>query len=281
MDERDAWIRQGRRLQPQVFVLDVDGTLLDSQHRVTDRTKAAVTACVSSGSDVVLASSRPPLALLPILHRLELEQATVIASQGAVIGETRRDGRFSVELRREIPLEVAHAIAARATALGITVNWFTTSGWYASIFDGYVRTESQVVGLRPQIRATDSIDEAPDKLMFMSDAGDLAERLSLPATVQAVESNPGYLEVTRLGVSKGSALETYCRTRRIAPSKVAAIGDGANDIEMFDLVGTSIAPANASSHVRRLATLTTRSNDEDGVAMAMEYLMGLSNLPPV
>lgn len=264
----------------RVAAIDVDGTLLDSRHRLSAASRAAIRAAREAGMRVVLASSRTPAAMWPILRELHLlAPAVFVASQGAVTGGYGNDGRLHVRKRNSIPLAEAHRVVQVATSLGLTANWFTCDQWTVSHVDEHVRHEASVVGLEPRLQDLSRISDPPDKLMFMV-GPDEPHRLAqlvgmLPGSVTTQLSNPTYLEVTNRGVDKGSTLQELCQAWNLSAEDVVAIGDGPNDLGMFGFAATSIAPANARQAVLAAATFVTSSNDDDGVALALNHILNL------
>lgn len=278
---------RGSPRSPRLVAVDVDGTLLTSDHRITGPTHEAVARIRATGSEVVLASSRPPLALEPILRRLGLVEPTAfIASQGAVTGTARMGGGLQIQHRDSMPLLAARAFVRETVAAGWTVSWFTTNTWFVSRLDDDVRREAEAVGLDPVVRDLTGVDDPPDKLMLMSVPLHLTASEvvgpDLAATLQALDSSPGYVEITRKGVDKSTALRRLCESGHVDASSVAVIGDGPNDLALFEFAGLSIATANARPEVLQAADFVTASNDDDGVAIALNALMGFpaeSRLP--
>jgi Cof subfamily protein (haloacid dehalogenase superfamily) len=272
---RTAMLEGGIRL----VAVDVDGTLLTSDHVVTARTVEAVQLASSCGVEVMLATSRGPCALQPVLrHAQPLSAAVFVASQGAVTGQYTDDGRLTVLERHPARLSDARQLVRHAAALGLVVHWFAAERWYVSGLDPTVEEESRTVGgVTPEVADLLSLEEPPDKLMVIAPTHDpsalraLAGRL--PTSLMAQASNPRFLEITRRGVDKGAALARLCRRKGLEPMTVAAIGDGPNDLAMLAYAGVSIAPANADSAVLERATFVTRSNDDNGVAYALEVLV--------
>lgn len=84
---------------------------------------------------------------------------------------------------------------------------------------------------------------------------------------------PGMLEVLPMGISKGKALAHVAQLHGFAMQSVLAMGDGENDISMLSSVGVAVAMGNASTTVQQAAAHTAPSNDEDGVAIAIERLL--------
>lgn len=268
---------RGRGVRPRLVVTDVDGTLLTSRHEVTSAAVDAVRRVRDSGVDVVLATSRPPLALLPILARLNLlEPAVFIGSQGAITGSFTAEGRLRVVERHPMPLDLARVAVAAAVDAGLAVSWYSGEEWLVSHLDDEVRREARVVGFEPTVADLDAQSIGPDKLLLIAPDESPA---TLPALVAAVPrglhaqtSNPTYLEITRADVDKASALRELCRVQGIPAEAVVAIGDGMNDLGMLTFAGTAVATANARPEVIAAAHFVTSTNDEDGVARALDAL---------
>lgn len=273
----DASTRSLLPVRPRLCVIDVDGTLLDSHHRVSDQTVAAVARARAGGIDVLLASSRGPRALWPILLALGLNHpAAFVGSQGAVTGSYTADGTLIISEQQPLPLPAARTIVLAALEVGLAVSWLKGPNWYVSHIDVTITTEAATVADAPVVRDLLAEQVGPDKLMVIAPAADLSglHRVAarLPAEAMAQISNPTYLEVTRRDVDKASAVRRYCARRGIEPGQVIAFGDGPNDLGLFEFAGASIAPASARDQVLRRATVITRGNDDDGVAYALEII---------
>lgn len=263
---------------PRLFALDLDGTVLNSDHKVSDATKAAITHVRQRGVEVVLASSRGPSAIEPILRLLQLtDPAVFVGSQGAITGSYATDGELTVIDRQPMPTDLARRLVMKASAAGFAVSWFAGPHWYVSLIDHTIEQEAQIVQIPPQIRDLLAEASAPDKLLLISPSPDLTPlhmlAVDLPPGLAAQLSNPTYLEVTRSDVSKASAVEKFCKNRGIRATEVVAIGDGPNDLGLFAFAGISIAPANAWPQVLQAASFLVPSNDDDGVAYALTTLV--------
>ncbi len=263
---------------PRLVAIDVDGTLLTCAHDLSPATLAAVARVRSRGVDVVLASSRGPSALEPVLRRLGLTAPSVfVASQGAVTGSYGLDGALHVIDRRPMPPESVHPVIDAARDAGIAVSWFAGARWFVSAVDHTIEEEARIVGVSPEQRDLWSEEDGPDKLMLIGPTPDLttlrAIAAALPAGLRAQVSNPTYLEITRSDVDKADAVRRYCASTGIAASDVVALGDGPNDLGLFAFAGTSVAPASARPEVVAAATFVTRGNDDDGVAAALAVLV--------
>lgn len=260
----------------RLVAIDVDGTLLNSQHEVTAATAAAIGRVRGAGVEVVLTTSRPPRALWPILDALELtEPAVFVASQGALTGSYSAAGELRVLDRQPMPVGLAQQVASAGDAAGMSVSWFAAERWLVPRLDDLIREESAIVGCAPEVTDLSAEQEGPDKILLLAAPGrrDVADAVTIPEGLVAMASTPTHLEVTREDVDKGAALRRLCATWGIAPGDVAAIGDGRNDLGMLAFAGVAVAPANAHPEVLAAADLITSSNDEDGVAQALDRLV--------
>lgn len=262
----------------RLCVLDVDGTTLNSRHEVTDRVRAAVHDAQSAGLEVVLATSRGPAALEPVLDDLRAPAGTpFIASQGAVLGSFGQDGRLDIRAHRPAPLDEALVVARLAGSLGLSVSWYSRSSWLVATVDAAIEREAAVTHSEPTVADLGRQTEGPDKLMVIAAPGEveLLQRLKerLGSGLQGQISNPTYLEITAADVDKASAVLLYADTRGYRPEQVLVMGDGPNDLGMFSVAGVSVAPANASAEVLDAADLVSPSNDEDGVAFLLRCLV--------
>lgn len=264
-----------RSTRTRLCVIDVDGTLLTTDHGLSAGTVAAVGRAHARGLRILLATSRGPAALKPVLARLDpLSTEVFVASQGAVTAHYGPAGALTLVAQRPIPVAAAHTVTRAAVERGVAVNWYAGEGWYVSHIDHTVAREARVVGVSPAVRDLFAESAGPDKLMLVAPTGDPAElgelARRLPAGLRAQISNPTYLEITRDDVDKAAAVAEYCRAAGIDAAEVVAIGDGPNDLGVFAFAGTSVAPANARPEVLAAADFTTASNDDDGVARVLD-----------
>lgn len=262
----------------RLVALDLDGTLLNSSHALSQATIEAVAETRAAGVEVVLASSRGAGSMKAVVRTLQLySPAEFIAAQGALTGTLDRDGVLSTTAALTIPLASAHQVVALAERAGIQIGWYHGIDWLVPGLNEMVEREAAIIGQRPIVRNLLDVTSAPEKLLLVSSM-DRANELkllieALPDGLAAQFSHANYLEVTRRGVDKGAALTRLCEARVITPADVVAIGDGFNDLGLFEFAGVSIAMANAPDLVRAAATMVTSSNDNDGVASALRMMM--------
>lgn len=262
-----------------LLALDVDGTLLTNDHAISPASRSAIQALTGRGIRVVLASARSPYTLRPILAELDLE-GFVIAFSGGLLCRLSHDPARLIEIitERRLPLASAQTIVRLALSRGISVGWFVGEAWHIQAWDDTLRREASIIGMPFIAKAPlASMSEAPHKIQCMVAGADRAAELhrlrdELPADCLGQFTHETYLEIFPQGVNKADGLQLLGSQLGIELHEMAAIGDGENDIKMLQAVGLGIAMGHAPDSVRQVAAWTTSSNDEDGVALAIERI---------
>ena len=188
-----------------------------------------------------------------------------------------------------LPQVARHAVD-RLSARGIQVWVFSGQDWLLREPDGpYVPLEQRTLGFRPTIVGDFGVAlDAAAKIVGVSKDFDLLEqcerdvRVALASGAFVARSQRYYLDITHPLANKGIALTEIAKLLEIPLAEIATIGDGSNDVAMFEGSGLSIAMGNASPEVQRAADFVTDSNSEDGFANAIErFILGgrRSNAP--
>jgi Cof subfamily protein (haloacid dehalogenase superfamily) len=254
-----------------LVVSDIDGTLITSNHEVTDSTRAAAVRLQEKGIRLALASSRPPRSIRPIAGLLGLS-TQFAAFNGALI--TTSDGE--VLARSIIPPAVTARIKAIADALGLGLWLYDETEWYAEKRNAFVDREEHTSGFSPVMDGYAArLKETLNKLTVVGNPNlvAVAEKQvlgELGGEISASKSKPRFLDVTAHGIHKGSAIKRLAELLGVSALSVAVIGDGPNDIEMFKQAGLSIAMGQGVDEVLDAADYITTSNDHEGWARGME-----------
>ncbi len=258
----------------RAFALDLDGTLLGPDDRVSERNRFAVRAAADAGWHVVLATARWYQLAERTAHELGLTDP-VIACSGAEVRRLR-DGTDLFDVR--LP-------AAFATAL---YELCDQDGGMTIVYqDRDVVTRSELspsLSAMPEVRRVATLCGAdPTPRCVLTFGAALNARVLdelLPAWEHEVRfltsmtaQGASVLTLTGEAAHKGVALEVACADLGIPVTAVVAIGDSETDIEMFRLAGASVAMGQASDAVKAEATWVTASNADDGVADAIERLI--------
>lgn len=258
----------------KLVALDLDGTLLTSDKKITGSTKQVIRHLAKQGVIIVLASGRTMAGIRSVIDELSLESKSlyVIACNGAQVWceSTQRfisnqqlsadDIRFIRQWGRLIDMA---CYAQHAGKLVVEGNQhMPLKAHQYSRLNVHVTTDPLFLNL-----------PAP-KIMFIDDQFSidfLAQ--NLPADImkryQCVRSEPHYFEVMAMGVNKGEACRILVAYLGILSADVLAIGNELNDCEMLCYAGKGIAMGNAPEVVQRCADDITATNDEEGVAKAI------------
>jgi Cof subfamily protein (haloacid dehalogenase superfamily) len=168
-------------------------------------------------------------------------------------------------------------------ARGAQVWIFSGQDWLVRDPDGaYVPLEQRTVGFPPTtVKDFDAALDVAAKIVGVSKNFDLLAqcerevRAALADNASVARSQSYYLDITHPLANKGAAFSEIAKLLGVPPAEIAAIGDGANDVAMFERSGLSIAMGNASPQVQRAADFVTESNSEDGFAKAIErFIIG-------
>ncbi len=260
-----------------LIALDLDGTLLNSDKQVTPRAVDAIRRAGRMGVRVVIASARPPRSVQPLYQQCGL-RTVQINYNGAMIWDPI--GR-TVLLHRPMPVETVKAVIrlARSRHPGTLVSLEVLDRWYTDRFDASYVTETSKVFLPDKVGTIeDLLDQPVTKLMLLGPAAQIVELEGLLGShfggqVATVRTEDYMVQVMHPTAGKGSALALVARHYGVPQGEVMALGDAPNDLAMIQWAGLGVAVHNAHPLVRQAADYITASNDEDGVAEALEMFV--------
>ena len=265
----------------KLLVLDVDGTLLNDEREISKRTLAALLKVQQMGVRIVLASGRPTYGLMPLAKTLELGNygGFVLSYNGCQIIKAQ-NGEILFE--RRINPEMLPYLEKKARKNGFAI--FTYHD-YTLITDSpdneYIKNEALLNNLKiiREDEFSTAIDFAPCKCMLVSDKEKALIGLEqhwekrLAGTLDAFRSEPYFLEVVPCGVNKANTLGALLEHLGVTREEVIAVGDGVCDVTMLQLAGMGVAMGHSQDSVKVCADYVTASNEEDGVALAVEKLI--------
>src|SRR5260370_2250692 len=154
----------------RLFAIDVDGTLLDGNHRLISEVKEAVNRLAASGCSVALATARGPQAVVEIVRQFDFAPSLICFS-GGWIGELESTSMrpANVRLDRRLPADVARSIVNQAIHQGVEPNVFTPDTWRVRKLTDEIVEETRTVNLQPRVfdeLLADNIE--PGKIMLIS-----------------------------------------------------------------------------------------------------------------
>ena len=265
----------------KLLVLDVDGTLLNDEREISKRTLAALLKVQQMGVRIVLASGRPTYGLMPLAKTLELGNygGFVLSYNGCQIIKAQ-NGEILFE--RRINPEMLPYLEKKARKNGFAIfTYHDDTLITASPDNEYIKNEALLNNLKiiREDEFSTAIDFAPCKCMLVSDKEKALIGLEqhwekrLAGTLDAFRSEPYFLEVVPCGVNKANTLGALLEHLGVTREEVIAVGDGVCDVTMLQLAGMGVAMGHSQDSVKVCADYVTASNEEDGVALAVEKLI--------
>lgn len=261
-----------------LLLADVDGTLVTEQKVLTERAIHAVRALRDKGIRFAVTSGRPPRGMTMLVEPLGIDTPIAGFNGGAFV---KPDG--SVIEEKTLPGDVARRAIELIGQHGMDAWLYTATDWFVHKRDApHVDREAWTVKFEPEVVDTfaDADLDKVVKIVGVSDDRDLVARCESDAKTafgdraSAARSQPYYLDFTHPHANKGDVVEKLAKTLSIAKDEIATIGDMPNDVLMFKNSGFSVAMGNASDEVKKQASATTDSYNEDGFAKAVEkYLL--------
>lgn len=265
----------------KLLVLDVDGTLLNDEREISKRTLAALLKVQQMGARIVLASGRPTYGLMPLAKTLELGNygGFVLSYNGCQIIKAQ-NGEILFE--RRINPEMLPYLEKKARKNGFAIFTYHDDTLITDSPDNeYIKNEALLNNLKiiREDEFSTAIDFAPCKCMLVSDKEKALIGLEqhwekrLAGTLDAFRSEPYFLEVVPCGVNKANTLGALLEHLGVTREEVIAVGDGVCDVTMLQLAGMGVAMGHSQDSVKVCADYVTASNEEDGVALAVEKLI--------
>lgn len=262
----------------RLIVSDIDGTMVRHDKSLPDENIAAVARAMAAGIAVTLISARPPSGMLWIAEALGIEAAmgafngsTIFYPDGAVLSAER----------------LARDAAAEALVLvdqpGVSPWLFAEGEWHArDATNPHTAREVQSAGVAPIVGGDwDRLLDRADKIVGVCDdpeqlaAIEIAVRAALGARATVSRSQSYYLDILAMGGNKGAGVRRLAELSGVTLSEVAVLGDQQNDLAMFAIAGRSVAMGQAPDNVRAAATHVAASNDDGGVADAIDrFVLG-------
>jgi Cof subfamily protein (haloacid dehalogenase superfamily) len=264
-----------------LLLSDVDGTLVTTDKRLTEASRAAARRLAEQGVGFTITSSRPPFGMRMLVEGLDLKLPIGAYSGGALFVP----GVGVLEQYMIDPAAASRAIELLRSR-GMDIWAFSGEAWLLTNRAGpYVDHERRTILSEPVVveRFDDHIGQVSKIVGVSADferlkACQVEVQVALAGAASVVRSQNYYLDVTPLGVDKGTVVDALARRLGIPHKEIATIGDMDNDLPMFRRAGFRIAMGNASPGVKAEADAITTSNEEDGFAAAIErYVLPRTN----
>jgi len=265
--------------QISLVAVDLDDTLLTSQRSLAPRSASLLSRAAQAGIHVVLASTRNPDSVQPFCRLLEINDPIICTNGAQVWGSPNGP----VWAYHPFPRDVAMAIARLAddhdwelsTTIGSTTYWRRRPGQMPGPITPHltvVRTNSEAIGGDP-VRILVTEPQAMDSVRSLCHT-EFSNQCRTD-TYYNPDRTPRSLCVLAPEADKGTALSLVLQRLGVGQEQVLAIGDNLNDLPMFAYARVCVAVANALDEVKQQASAVAPSNDDEGVAWALEVYLPL------
>ncbi len=276
----------------RLLAIDLDGTLLNSRAEISSADSEAVAAAAQQGVEIVIVTGRRSATARKVAAQLALKTG-LISSGGALI----KDAQGATLHRRLLPMAKARAVLeAAGPGRPSAMLLFDRDGKGEVVtesldpahepVEGYFARNREYLELVVPLEA--ALTEDVIEVLFIGAVEpmrELARRLAKAAIAASVnvglaeypQRDLSLMDVLDLGCHKGAALAWWAAQRGIAREEVMAIGDNWNDREMLEFAGLPVLMANSSEELKQAGWAVTASNDESGVAAAIEKFLLDSN----
>lgn len=260
----------------QAIFTDIDGTLLTTDHKVSEQTRLKLQEATNKGILFAPVSARSPFCIEPLLKNNNLN-GCMIAFNGALILDEHRHILYENGMDLIGVKELIHFIEQEHFDLAWQV--YTATDWIVgSRKDPRIRREEAIVGLESTERPLDTLakDAVIGKVLCLCNpeiTDNVAQILQTHfPQYSIVRSSPIHLEINAAGTNKALAVRHLCRYKDIPLENVIAFGDNYNDLEMLRTAGTGIVMGNAPEDIKEQFPYVTEDNDHDGIAVALKKM---------
>jgi Cof subfamily protein (haloacid dehalogenase superfamily) len=273
----------------KAIIMDMDGTLLNSEKKISPRTKAALLAAQEEGVTLVLASGRPINGLRKFARELDMEHhdGILVAYNGAMVedcatGEILFDHRMTAEEGRAV-LEHMKKFEVRPMidrdeymyVNDVFDNTITWKGEPFNVMQYECRGNGFLLCEKTDLAAF--ADFPQSKILTFGEPEYLKahyEEMRAPfvGKLNCVFTSDFYYEFTAMGVDKAKALQTVLEKKGFKREELIAFGDAENDATMLKLAGIGVAMGNATEELKQIADRVTLSLDDDGIAEVIEKM---------
>ena len=267
-------------MEYQLIAMDLDGTLNNDQKIITEKTKAALMAAQERGIRLALASARPSPGLFKERDILRLQdyQGILMSYNGGRIVDAATG---KVLFETSMDLDQTKQVLRRLEELPVTPILDDGVQFYVADKNGYkvdYECKNNQMTCTEVGNLADFLTFAPIKILMSVQPEELPQvqqqiAAFLPEDLTVVQTAAFYLEVIPKIINKGQGIRDICTVLGIAPAQVISFGDAANDIPMLREAGMGVAMGNAADAVKAAADMVTLSNNDDGIAAALEKLL--------
>lgn len=262
------------------FSIDLDGTLLNSKHEISDENLKVLQNLHEQGHSIIFNTGRAYEDVIKFDAVKKLE-TPIFSINGTVLYSKSRDVLYEASL----PVSIYKELFPILKKIGLWIMVYTNQGGFPCrnpmLQD---KTPEEIEHIFHDYNY-DQILEKDDLKIYKVMAVSREDQLEkVDQAKQAIEgkfevsmasSHPNNVEFTSIEANKGAALLRYQQLMNLQYDEIFAFGDGGNDLAQFKVATTSVAMGNAPAHIQQEADIVTKTNDENGFAYAVRQLVNI------
>lgn len=257
-------------MQYKLVVLDMDGTLLNNEHHVSIANKEVIHRLKREGTSVVLASGRPYESIYPYVKDLDID-LPIIAANGALIKSPLTS---EVYYSSGLPINLAEEIIEYGQENQFPISLYL-DGEVHTFNESMVKVHWELEKINARLIDKFVGNRDLFKIIYANTPQKIEEAYihleqKYKEKLYITRSDAIYLDVMNINASKGKALYKLMDMLQISSHEVLVLGNSFNDIAMFEVAGLAIAMDNSPQEVKDAANFVTKSNNDDGVAYALD-----------
>jgi hypothetical protein len=257
----------------KMLVLDMDDTLLNDDHIISNENKEMIARAQELGVYVILASGRPTPAMVEYAKELNMGNSFMISYNGAVITDLSTD---EVIFEQTLTQEQIHTLYDYSQKSKTHIITYLDGQVVSETHSEYIDVELNITGLKHKVVADfkASVYKSAIKCILLEEPSYLKEvEKDLKATMPHLSicmSKPFFLEVAQTGIDKAYSIKVLAEKLNIQQSEIIAVGNAGNDLTMVEYAGLGVWVDNVTPELRDRANVIVASNNDHGVAEVIE-----------
>lgn len=267
----------------QAVFIDIDDTVMNSQREITENTKKVIKECEKEGIKIILTSGRSRLDTLKYQKEIGASPY-IISSNGADAWDVEEEKEiYSEPISKQVVIKLLEYAKKNNCKISLNYNLeLVMNQIFYPDEEDKKRTLEELTKLVEKenivqcVMANKEIEEMVKFKEYLSKDIPEVKIENESKRLKDLNLKPSshyYCDITSSSVSKGKAVRAMCEYLNVSKENIATIGDGENDISMFEETIHSVAMGNAIQKVKEKANIVTNTNDEEGVANFLKTIL--------
>lgn len=264
----------------QLVCVDIDGTLLDDEKKLLPQVKKSIRDAAEKGIQIALVSGRMPAGVESMEKELGVKCIKVCNAGTYILMDDQ-----CIHTEHLLPTTMKTIYREIAKRKNVPLWIFQERKWFVTDVDHFIRREIEIIQYQPEVVDAESLAElwekertGPSKLVIAA-SPELIQEIYREMKEQEWPdidiacSADTFLEIFPKGTTKGTALAAICSRLNIDLKATIAFGDHELDIPLIETAGVGVAMGNAIKELKDKADFVTKTNNEAGVAFALEHFL--------